>query len=137
MRVGKPHRGLVCPSSPTYISHRHPAFLDARMITNSGRHIQISEKRYCQKCAVFSDQLCHKVRYQQDDAESGLLLKKSYWVCSSCLTETEETKAQQLPGDKVKIIDRILRMQDDYAIQAMNISSQPEKVVIEITVKES
>jgi hypothetical protein len=65
------------------------------------------------------------------------LIKKSYWVCPLCVTESEEVKVQPLPGDKVKIINRILRMQDDYAIQAMNIFSQPEKLVIEITVKES
>ena len=65
------------------------------------------------------------------------MIKKSYWVCPLCVTESEEVKVQPLPGDKVKIINRILRMQDDYAIQAMNIFSQPEKLVIEITVKES
>jgi hypothetical protein len=107
------------------------------MITSGGRHIQITEKRYCQKCKIFSNQVCHKVRYQQGSGESGLLIKKSYWVCPLCLTEAEETRAQRLPSDKVKIIDRILRMQDDYAIQAMNISSHPEKLVIEITVKDS
>jgi hypothetical protein len=65
------------------------------------------------------------------------LVKKSYWVCPLCVTESEEAKVQPLPGDKVKIINRILRMQDDYAIRAMNIFSQPEKLVIEITIKES
>jgi len=107
------------------------------MITSSGRHIQITEKRFCRKCNTFTDQVCHKVRYQQDSEKSELLIKKSYWVCPLCVTESEEIKVQPLPGDKVKIINRILRMQDDYAIQAMNIFSQPEKLVIEITVKES
>ena len=107
------------------------------MITNSGRHIQITEKRFCRKCNTFTDQVCHKVRYQQNSEKSELLIKKSYWVCPLCVTESEEVKVQPLPGDKVKIINRILRMQDDYAIQAMNIFSQPEKLVIEITVKES
>jgi hypothetical protein len=65
------------------------------------------------------------------------LIKKSYWVCPVCLTETEETKSQPLPGDKVRIIDRILRMQDDYSIQAMNISSGPQTLVIEITIRDA
>jgi len=65
------------------------------------------------------------------------LLKKSYWICSVCVTEVEEVKVQQLPGDKVRIIHRLLRMQDDYAIQSMKIASSPERLIVEITVKES
>jgi len=106
------------------------------MITNSGRHIQITEKRHCSKCNVLTDQVCHKVRYQENTEQPGTLLKKSYWVCPTCLTETEDVKVQPLPGDKVKIINRLLRMQEDYAIRSMNIASQPERLVIEITIKE-
>ena len=65
-----------------------------------------------------------------------MLLKKSYWICPVCVTETEEVKSQPLPGDKVKIINRLLRMQGDYAIQSMSISSHAEKLVVEITVKD-
>jgi hypothetical protein len=106
------------------------------MITSSGRHIQIIEKRFCEKCNVFTDQVCYKVRYQENPAAVGTLIKKSHWVCPTCVTEIEEVKVQPLPGDKVKIINRLLKMQGDYAIRSMNISSQPEKLVIEITIKE-
>lgn len=106
------------------------------MITSSGKHIQITERRHCPRCGVFTEQVCHKVRYQENDSEPTTLLKKSYWICPTCLTETEEVKNQPLPGDKVRIINRILRMQEDYAIRSMNISSYPEKLVIEITVKD-
>ncbi|MGA8856097.1 MAG: hypothetical protein WB643_02905 [Candidatus Bathyarchaeia archaeon] len=106
------------------------------MITNSGRHIQIVEKRFCSKCNVFADQICHRVRYQDNEAQAGTLIKKSNWVCPTCLTDTEDVKVQPLPGDKVRIINRILKMQDDYAIQSMSISSHPEKLVVEMTIKE-
>jgi len=53
-----------------------------------------------------------------------------------CVSETEEVKIQQLPSDKVKIINRLLRMQGDYAIQSMIISSQAEKLVVEITIRD-
>lgn len=106
------------------------------MITNSGRHIQIAQKRHCSKCTAFTDQICHKIRYQENENEVGTLLKKSYWVCPTCLTETEEVRVQPLPGDKMRIINRVLKMQRDYSIQSMSISSQPEKLVIQITVKE-
>lgn len=75
------------------------------------------------------------MRYQQNPEDEHALLKKSYWVCPVCLTETEEIKNQLMPGDKVKIINRLLRMQGDYAIESMSICSQPEKLVVEITVK--
>lgn len=106
------------------------------MITNSGRHIQITEKRFCKKCNAFTQQVCHKVRYRENPEEDGSLIKKSSWVCPTCITETEEVKVQPLPGDKVKIINRLLKMQGDYAIRSMNISSRPEKLVVEITIKE-
>jgi rubredoxin len=106
------------------------------MITNSGRHIQISEKRHCPRCGVFTEQVCHKIRYQENPEESGSLIRNSYWVCPTCLTETEEVKKQLISGDKVKIINRLLRMQEDYAIHSMAISSQPEKLVIEITIRD-
>jgi len=106
------------------------------LITGNGKHIQISEKRYCAKCQEFELQVCHKVRYRENVDSPGTLLKMSYWICPSCLTETEEVKVQSLPSDKVRIISRLLGMQDDYAISSMSIASQPEKLVIEITVKE-
>ncbi len=108
----------------------------SRLITSSGRHIQISGKRYCSKCAELTDQICHKVRYHQKIEEAGTLLKESHWVCSKCLTESEDVKAQPLPTDKVRIISRLLKMQEDHAITSMNIASQPDRLVIEITVKD-
>jgi hypothetical protein len=65
------------------------------------------------------------------------LLKDSYWVCSVCITESEEVKVQLLPGDKVRIINRLLGMQDDYAIRSMKIASKPERLIVEILVDES
>jgi len=106
------------------------------MITNGGKHIQISEKRYCKKCEETELQVCHKVRYKENPEQAGTLLKVSHWICPSCLTETEETKVQPLPTDKVRIINRLLRLQEDYSITSMTIASQPEKLLIEITVKE-
>jgi hypothetical protein len=107
------------------------------MFTNSGRHIQISGRRYCPTCQSITDQVCHKVRYQDNAGNEGTLLKKSYWICSVCITESEESKVQALPGDKVRIIDRLLRMQDDYAIRSMKIASRPESLIIEIRMDES
>lgn len=106
------------------------------MITNSGKHIQITEKRNCSKCQAFTDQVCHKIRYQENPEQKENLIKKSYWICSSCLNETEDVKNQTLPGDKVRIINRLLRMQGDYAIHSMSISSQAEKLVVEITIRD-
>lgn len=99
-------------------------------------HIQIAQRRICPKCTAFTDQICHKIRYQKNDDEVGTLLKKSYWICPTCLTETEEVRIQPLPGDKIRIINRVLKMREDYSIHSMSISSQPEKLVIEMTVKE-
>jgi hypothetical protein len=83
-----------------------------------------------------TDQVCHKVRYQDNPEEATSIIKKSYWICPRCLTEFEDVKKVPLPGDRVKIINRLLRMQDDYAITSMNISSRPEKLVVEITTKD-
>jgi hypothetical protein len=106
------------------------------MFTNSGRHIQISGRRYCAICQTITEQVCHKVRYRDNPDQEGTLLKESYWVCSLCVTESEEHKVQSLPGDKVKIIHRLLRMQDDYAIRSMKIASRSERLTIEILVDE-
>ena len=105
------------------------------MITTSGRHIQITEKRHCLKCGNFTEELWRKIRYQDNPEQAGTMIKKNYWVCSMCLTETEEIKNQQIPDYNLRIINRLLRMQEDYVIQALNISSLPEKLVVEITVK--
>jgi len=108
------------------------------MFTSSGRHIQINGRRYCEICKTITDQVCHKVRYQENEADrEGTLLKRSFWICSDCTTESEEVKVQPLPGDKVRIINRLLGMQDDYAIRSMKIASRPEKLIIEISVEES
>lgn len=132
----------MCPNSLGLLSNLNPIQTSKEvgfaMFTSSGRHIQITARRFCQKCQDLTEQVCHKVRYQDNGTEQeGELLKKSYWICSVCVTEVEEVKVQQLPGDKVRIIHRLLRMQDDYAIQSMKIASSPERLIVEITVKES
>ncbi len=99
-------------------------------------HIQINEKRHCVKCGFITEQVCHKLRYEDNPSEPGTLVKRSYWVCPTCFAETEEVKTQLLPSDKVRIIDRLLRMQGDYSILSMNISSRPERLLVEITVKD-
>jgi hypothetical protein len=104
------------------------------MITSSGRHIQIIDQRHCSRCGVSTEHVCHKVRYEENPAEPRTMIKKTYWICSNCLIETEEVKTQNIPGDKVKIINRLLRMQEDYAIRSMSISSYPEKLVIVMTI---
>ena len=105
------------------------------MFTNSGRHIQISGRRYCATCQTITDQVCHKVRYHDNNPDQeGTLLKKSYWICSVCVTESEEVKVQQLPGDKVRIINRLLKLPDDYAIRSMKIASTSERLIVEIYV---
>ncbi len=106
------------------------------MFTSSGRHIQILDKRFCQKCNVFTDQVCHRVQYEENPDQPGTLLKESSWVCPTCLTESVDAKVQLLPGDKVKIINRLLKMQGDYDIRSMNISSESEKLTVEIVVKD-
>jgi hypothetical protein len=83
-----------------------------------------------------ANQVCHKVRYQDNSQEPGSITKKSYWICPRCLTESEDVKTVLMPGDRVKIISRLLRMQDDYEITSMSISSRPEKLVVEITTKD-
>ncbi len=84
-----------------------------------------------------TEQVCHKVRYRENPGQEGTLLKESYWICSDCVKESNETKVQLLPTDKVKIINRLLRMQDDYAIRSMKIASTPEGLFVKITVDES
>ena len=108
------------------------------MFTSSGRHIQISGRRYCEACKSITDQVCHKVRYADCATDpKGSLLKKSYWICSTCVNEYEEIKIQPIPGDKVRIIGRLLRMQEDYAIQSMRIASRPQTLIVEMTIAES
>jgi hypothetical protein len=53
------------------------------------------------------------------------------------VNEYEEIKIQPIPGDKVRIIGRLLRMQEDYAIQSMRIASRPQTLIVEMTIAES
>jgi len=107
------------------------------MFTSGGRHVQIAGRRYCQTCRTITDQVCYKVRYRDNPEQTGTLLKDSYWICSVCVNESEEVKVQPLPGDKVRIINRLLGMQGDYAIRSMKIASKPERLIVEILVDES
>lgn len=74
--------------------------VDRELITNSGRHIQIVEKRFCPKCKVFTDQVCYKVRYQENEEQAGTLVKRSNWVCPTCLTDTEDGRFNRYPATR-------------------------------------
>lgn len=54
-----------------------------------------------------------------------------------CETQTKEKREVPILPDKARIIERVLRMRDDYAIAAMMIMSLPERLVVEIEFSEN
>jgi len=104
------------------------------MYTKNGRHIQILQKRHCATCGVFTDQVCFSVRYASKEDDAGITVKRMLWACSVCTAETEEVREVPPVSDRTRIIQRVLRMQEDYPIQSMNIACEPEKLVIEMRI---
>ncbi len=104
------------------------------MFTKNGRHIQILEKRHCATCGVFTDQVCFSVKYACKEDDAKITIKRMLWVCSVCTSETEEVREVPPMSDRTKIIQRVLRMHEDYSIESMNIACEPEKLVIEIRI---
>jgi len=104
------------------------------LFTKNGRHIQILQKRHCQRCGLFTDQVCFSVKYARKEDDPRTTIKRMLWVCSVCTVETEDVKEVPPISDRTKIIQRVLRMQEDYPIESMNIACEPEKLVIEMRI---
>jgi hypothetical protein len=104
------------------------------MFTKNGRHIQILQKRHCTTCGAFTDQVCFSVRYASKEDDATIMIKRMLWACSVCTAETEEVREVPPLNDRTKIIQRVLRMQEDYPIQSMNIECEPERLIIEMKI---
>jgi len=100
----------------------------------NGRYVQILEKRCCAKCGVYTNQVCFNIKYEAKNSDPSVLIKKTVWVCPTCNIQTEETKEVPSINDRAKIIQRILRLHEDYPIESMNITSDPKRLLVEIEI---
>ena len=106
------------------------------MHTSGGRYIQIEREMLCQTCRGMRVHVCFKIRYRATEpAKAGVLLKIQEWVCSTCHTVQHMEQEIPLPSDKQKVIDRIMRLQPDYDIAHMRLTSAANKLTVEFVFK--
>lgn len=61
-------------------------------------------------------------------------MKELRWVCEVCGEPEEETKQIYESTDKLRIINRLLRLGDDYGFIKVNLSSQANEIILRIQV---
>jgi hypothetical protein len=78
--------------------------------------------------------MCVSVRYSQPSEPTvpASHLKRMEWICEICGNMEEERKIVYEPTDKIRIISRLLRLGDDYDFVNVNLSSQPNEIVVRI-----
>ena len=107
------------------------------MITRDGRILQVEETRLCQQCRTVVKHTSFTVRYNASPSDPNALLKTFRWVCSRCDTEKEETREVLVPSSRARLIDRMLRMREDYGIRSMSLLADKKKLTIHIAFEES
>lgn len=56
------------------------------------------------------------------------------WICDSCENLEVEVKQVFEPTDRVRIVNRLLNLSDDYDFLKVTLSSQPEEIIVRIRV---
>lgn len=102
------------------------------MTTRDGRVMQIVETHLCQQCKALVKHTSFSVRYSASPSDSNSVLKTFRWVCSRCGAEREEIRETLIPSSRARLIDRILKMRDEYGIRSMNISAENGRLTIQI-----
>lgn len=104
--------------------------------SRSGNHYRMRIKRQCKSCNQETWQMCVSVRYSQptEPTVPASLRKRLEWICETCGNMEEEVKQVYEPTDKVRIINRLLRIPEDYDFIKMRIESLPDEIVLRIKV---
>jgi hypothetical protein len=94
--------------------------------------LEVSETHLCQRCRALVKHTSFSARYNASLSDPNRVLKTFRWVCSKCGEEREETRKVLIPSSRARFIARMLRMQQDYDIQSMNIAADSGKLTIQI-----
>jgi hypothetical protein len=99
--------------------------------TRSGKHYSFHAKRICKRCQQTTEQSCVTLKYRTppEPTVPASYLKEYTWFCEQCQNLEIETKTVYEPTDKAMIFNRLLRIQEDYDILEMSISSLPNEII--------
>jgi hypothetical protein len=99
--------------------------------TRSGKHYSIRAKRFCKTCRTITEQSTVSVRYRAppEPTVPESYLKEYSWLCEQCHSAEIETKTVYEPTDKALIFNRLMRIQEDYDLLSVSISSLPNEIV--------
>jgi hypothetical protein len=102
--------------------------------TRSGKHYSIRAKRFCKTCHTVTDQSTVSVRYRSppEPTVPESYLKEYSWFCEQCDNIEMESKTIYEPTDRALIFNRLMRIQEDYDILDMKISSLPNEIVLRV-----
>jgi len=101
-------------------------------VTPSGRKINISANRPCKKCGRATHQICYGIRYVKDDLEGRKYRREMFWVCTICLERNEEVKEIPEKTERLMVVERLMRLTDDYELKHASIEAQGNRLVFTI-----
>jgi hypothetical protein len=88
-------------------------------------------KRYCKNCHETTQQTNVAVKYRAppEPTVPASFLREYTWFCEQCENQEIESKTVYEPTDKAMIFNRLLRIQEDYDLVNMTVSSLPNEIV--------
>jgi hypothetical protein len=100
----------------------------------NGQHYAMRANRMCRECKMETPQLCIWIRYRATDPPT---VPTSYerhqnWACETCGFNEEEIKTVQEPTDKIRIINRLLGLGDDYDFIKVDLSSRANDIILRV-----
>lgn len=102
--------------------------------TRSGKHYTMRAKRACPTCGLMTWHSCSSIRYSQPEEPTvpESLNKRMEWICETCTKVEEEIKQVYVPTDKTRIVNRLLRLGDDYDLRSVKIESSPDEIILRV-----
>jgi hypothetical protein len=99
--------------------------------TRSGKHYSIRAKRFRKNCRTITEQSTVSVRYRSppEPTVPESYLRVYEWLCEQCDNIEVESETIYEPTDKALIFNRLMRIQEDYDLLNVSISSLPNEIV--------
>jgi hypothetical protein len=102
--------------------------------TKSGKHYSLHAKRLCKNCGVLTDQQAISCKYSATPKPKvpPAYLKTTEWLYERCDHNEAEVKEVLEVTDKAMIMNRLMRILEDYDVLGYSITSEADGITFKI-----
>jgi hypothetical protein len=100
----------------------------SRVITSSGKIIEIHGQKYCATCKEIRAHTCFWMSYRKSESSDDAYRKEERWSCDRCHTDKTITKEIPIPTEKAMLVKLLMSLSEKYELAGSSISVEAREV---------